>query len=258
MHTRYAKWEILIVLIMVVSAALSGCSAPKDTPTDDNGVVDTKSVISEITLTNDPTPTPTHVPETTFTPRPVTIPVDTLAPNATAISIVPIDKPTKTFKFTKYESQALGLTFNVPDNWVEMRIPQSEGSVMFSEPDAEALDGYSANLRITVTNKSTNLTREDAKPEIDAAAAELKAEFPAIELSSLGDNNKMLGEYGYYYNFRVQLPSGYYMRGRVFTLAINRMLIKVEMRNPALYNEDYLVAFREIRNSAKTYSETQQ
>jgi len=242
-----------LALMLVVVFALSGCALRRgNAGVDDKDDVESIPVTAEVPLTNNPTPTPTHVPEVTITPRPVSIPLETLDPQATLISIEPIDKPKRTFKFTPYSNQTLGLEFNVPDGW-RVVAHQDDSSVEFVEPESNALDGFAARLWIRVLNQSSNLVREDAVERIEAARNNLREEFPDIEISARADNNRMLGEYGYYYNYRIPMASGYPVRGRIYAVAVSRMIIQVELRCPARYNEDYMEIFREVRNSAKVY-----
>lgn len=240
----------LIVLVLMVTLTLSGCFVIRKADTD----VDELESINTPTdrpLNNDPTPTPTHAPDPTITPRPIDIPVITAAPSTTPVAIDPIDKPKPTFKFAKYSSLTLGISFNVPENW---QMTETDSAVIFREPDASALDDTPATLWVSVLNQASNLVKEDAEAQIDMARDSLKAEFPGIELSSRGDNNKMLGELGYYYNYRIPVLTGHPIRGRIYAVAINRMFIQLELRVPARYNEDYMDVFREVRSSAALYT----
>ncbi|GHV28446.1 hypothetical protein FACS18948_7260 [Clostridia bacterium] len=249
---RFSRWIKIIALALAILLTLSGCSVfgdKADTPED--VAVDAPVV----TLAPTPSPTPTHKLEPTVTPRPIDMPIETPQPGATALAIDPIDKPHRTFKYEPYESQSLGINFNIPQGWTELKQDESGETIAFLEPEADALDGFPAILWVSVLHQSANLVREDAKDRIDIAVESLKEEFPGISISNVGDNNKMLNETGYYYNYRIANVSGYPVRGRIFTIAINRMMIQIELRCPGNYNNDYMDIFREVRNSAKIYGE---
>ena len=265
MYARSTKWLIIIAMVAILAIALSGCSLLKR-PAVDN-VEDSHAsepVVNEVVLRNDPTPTPTHKPEETITPRPISLPIETPAPSTTALSIDPIDKPHRKFAYVDCSAQIaqkLGFTIKTPETivtegsppvpWVE--IDQPAGTVILMEQQDAALDGYPSQLKITVTTSQSNLNREDAINVLEDAVKALKADFPKIELSLRGENNRMLGEYGYYYNYRIDTPVGlsYPIRGRIFAVTVNHMTVILEQRNPARYNEDYLDVFAQVRASAK-------
>ncbi|MDR1570882.1 MAG: hypothetical protein LBS72_10430 [Oscillospiraceae bacterium] len=252
MYSVRTKWIQLVALLLAALIALSGCGMRGGEDDVEQDAIDTEPVSADLPLKNDPTPTPTHVPEQTITPRPVGEAVETPAPNSTPTLIDPIDKPKPTFAFAEYSSASLGISFNVPETW--QQISQDDQTMLFTEPESEALDGYAAMLRVTVMHQSADLESDDAIASVDTMRDSLKEEFPGIEISSRGDRNRMLNEYGYYYNYRIPVEGGKPVRGRIFALAVNRMMIQIELRCPALYNEDYMEIFREVRNSAEIYT----
>jgi len=243
------RFALLLALITLLSV-LSGCfNKNNEGGTEEDPVVDT--LADEKLPQPTPTPTPTHAPEVTVTPRPIDIPVITAAPSTTPDTLDPIDKPKKTFKYSAYDNQSLGVIFNYPGTW-EIRNQGDSDTVTFVEPMSEMMDNFQAFLEVTVLHQATNQSREDAIDMLNMLRTSLRDQFPGIEMSSLGDNNRMLGEYGYYYNYRIPaVGDGFAIRGRIFAVAVNRMLILADLRVPARYNADYMDIFRELRTTAK-------
>ena len=255
-HINIKKRLALLLAFALMLGILGACFNKKDNEkaADDpavNTVADTLP-----TLTPTPSPTPTHAPEVTITPRPIDLPVITAAPGTTPETLDPIDKPAKKFKYGKYSSKPLGVMFNVPVTW-EQRSQADSDTVTFIEPMSEMIDNTQGVLEITVLRQTTNQAREDAREMLDMLKASLVEQFPGTEMSSLGDNNKMLGEYGLYYNYRIPPASetAYPIRGRLFVVPVNRMLIIVDLRGPGRYNVDYLDIFRELRSTMKMYED---
>jgi hypothetical protein len=241
-------WMLVILIAAVVS--MTACSMlPASGGNDQDSVL-----VSGATATPVPTPspTPTFVPEVTITPRPIAMTVVTPLPETTPLLIDPINKPTRVpilFEFTEYTSQTMGLSFNVPAGWLESK--PNDNTVQFVEPMDHAMDGFQTSLVIQVTHNSSTQTLDNARSELDNALESLKAQYPNIEVGPVGDNNKMMSETGVYVNIRITLDDDTVVRGRVYVVPKNRMLIQVRSICPGNYNTEYSEIFREIRNTAQ-------
>ncbi|MDR2505699.1 MAG: hypothetical protein LBD16_06295 [Oscillospiraceae bacterium] len=251
MNNTKKRLALLLALLML-AAVLSGCFAKKPVEEDED-----IGKVEENLPPPTPSPTPTHVVEEMVTPRPIPsdIAVITAAPSTTPNTLDPVDKPVKKVTLREFASQTLGITLNVPETWVDVSEAGDDTTVILQEPDGEVWDKTPGTLTITVMHSASNLAREDAITTLENARDSLKAEFPGIEISTRGDNNKMLGETGYYYNYRIPPTSenAFAIRGRIFAVAINRLNILMQIRMPGRWSQDYLNIFAEIRSSAKVY-----
>ncbi|GHU67809.1 hypothetical protein FACS1894184_08370 [Clostridia bacterium] len=245
-----------VIAMLLISAlamsAFGACSlkvpwASDNADTDASGS-DGEQVEAPLpTPNNAPTPTPKMTPEPTITPRPIEMAVETAAPGATPLLIEPIDKPKRTFVYRELVSASLGLTFNVPEDWIET--PLDDETILFSEPASTAMDGYPATLIVKCVQSSSNQTSDDAISALTGLVESLKLQYPNVEMSLRADNNKILGEPGYYHNFRIAQENSKAIRGRVVVAAVNRLLISVQLLAPAYYYTDYLDIVREVRTS---------
>ncbi|MDR2657079.1 MAG: hypothetical protein LBB86_04560 [Oscillospiraceae bacterium] len=256
MKMGYNRLPRFIALLLIAAIALVGFSAcTLKLPWANDAAVEgegdgTKQTESTLPPANkQPTPTPKITPEPTITPRPIDMAVETAAPGSTPLLIEPIDKPKRTFVYAEYTSTSLGLTFNVPGDWIETAL--DDETVMFSEPPATAMDGFPAELIVKCVHNSSNQESEDAISALNGLVESLKIQYPNVEMSLRADNNKILGEPGYYYNFRVAQENAKAIRGRVVVAAANRLLISVQLLAPAGYYTDYLDIVREVRTSIK-------
>lgn len=240
----------LILILIMMTCLLIGCTTPETGGDDPAGVVNGENGQDPGTVGDaTPTPTPEITPVPTVTPREVAMAVQSAAPGTTPLLIDPVDKPTKTpvtFKFEDYESIVLGISFNRPAGWAEST--PYENAVQFIEPESEAHDGVPARLIVQVTNFSTNQTADDAKNELNRLVDAMREEYPDIGVGVVGEN-KMLGETGYYVNIRFTQADGSILRGRIFVLAKNRILYHVRYIAPANYNSDYEEVYRKVRNT---------
>jgi hypothetical protein len=253
-NSKNLKRLALLLALTMLAVVLSGCFAKK--PVED-GEDDEIYKIEENLPPPTPSPTPTHAVEAIITPRPIPseIAVITAAPSTTPDTLDPIDKPVKTVTYRELASQTLGITLKVPETWLDISNPDDDTQIILQEPDSEVWDDTPGTLWITVLHPASNLSREDAIETLTIARDSLKTEFPGIELSSRGDNTKMLQETGYYYNYRIPAAdeNSFAIRGRIFAVALNRLNILIQIRMPSRFNQDYLNIFSDIRASAKIY-----
>jgi hypothetical protein len=236
----------------LVFAALGACSFKAPWSNDSGDGEDGGGQLTETALptpNNAPTPTPKFTPEPTISPRPIDMAVETAAPGATPLLIDPIDKPKRVFVYREFTSTSLGLTFNVPEDWIETQL--DDETMLFSEPTETAWDGFAASLIVKCVHNASNQESEDAISALNGLVESLKTTYPNVEMSLRADNNKILGEPGYYHNFRVEQENAKPIRGRVLVAAVNRLLISVQLLAPGNYSTDYLDIVREVRTTIK-------
>ncbi|MDR0395779.1 MAG: hypothetical protein LBH66_00580 [Oscillospiraceae bacterium] len=252
MRTGYQQLLRTVAILLIVALALPALGAcalnmPRggDEQTDADGEQTETSLPPPVG--NVPTPTPRITPEPTITPRPIDMVVETAAPGATPMLIDPVDKPKRAFVYREFSSTSLGLTFNVPDNWIETQL--DDETVMFAEPPDTAWDGFAASLIVKCVHNASNQSSEDAISALNGLVESLKTLYPNVEMSLRADNNRILGEPGYYHNFRIDQGNAKAIRGRVLVAAANRLLISVQLLAPGYYSTDYLDIVREVRTS---------
>ncbi|GHU72485.1 hypothetical protein AGMMS49992_08540 [Clostridia bacterium] len=251
-----ANWIRVLAMVIVAAmglAMLSGCTfkAPwaNQTTGEEDGSTSDQTDVPLPTPNNAPTPTPRFTPEPTITPRPIDMAVETAAPGATPMLIEPVDKPKYTFVYTEYVSTSLGLTFNVPEGWIETAL--ADDTVQFTEPQGSALEGYPASLIVKCVHNASNQTSTDAIDALNGMVESLKLNWPNIEMSQRDNTNKILGEPGYYYNFRIAQENAKPIRGRVIVAAVNRLLISIQLLSTATFSSDYMDIVREVRTTIK-------
>ncbi|MEG0767290.1 MAG: hypothetical protein RR482_06195 [Clostridia bacterium] len=238
----HKKRTLTLGLVLLVILSLTACQAPKE----QNSTPD-PTPTSPVQLSITPPPMPTAEPM--ITPRPVALTVETVAPEATVILIDPIDKPTRAplvFAYELFEAQSLGVAFQVPMGWISSK--PNDSTLVFTEPEDQAHDGYATKITVQVLNMKENQTQETASAELDNVLDLLKSEYANMTNSDKG-SNAMLAEKGPYVNIRIQLDDINALRGRVTIVPKGKKLYQVRYICPANYNSDYGNIYREIRSS---------
>lgn len=238
------NWLILLMLC-IVALALTACSSPE------------QQVGDEPTAT--PAPTETGwVPDPTITPRPMDG-AKWPSEDATLLLIDPVDKPTPapiaTGDYRSVESDAVGLSFKIPNYWEEVQFP-GEPKVEFREPDDRTRSGLgvSSFILITVETHSTAQTKENAGSRLDEALNALRAEYPSLEFSSKSDQRIMASD-GYYATVRFDkavegTDETIKMRGRYVAIPKDKKVYLFLFAQPAEYNDYYDTAiYKEFRSS---------
>jgi len=235
----------LLALVMCL-AVMTGC------------VKEATTVEDEPTEAPTPSPTPTifvPTPLPTITPRPVSGEVQTPEAGATALVIAPMDKPTReplVFNYTEYVSQELGISFNIPSDWIPSTVEGSSNAIVFTEPAVSAQQGFQSTVTITVSTFSSAQTLADAETELDNIINLLREQFASMEVSSKADNS-MMGEKGRYVTYRIYMDTGeeepLTTRGRILVIPKDKKLYQVRYLCPADFNSDYEKIYKEIRSS---------
>ena len=91
-------------------------------------------------------------------------------PLATPVAVDPIDKPTPepaptpNYWYETYTSEALGISFSIPDTWLLNPNTNQSTTLQFVEPPSEMMDenGYQARLTIEKVDMGLTQTADDA------------------------------------------------------------------------------------------------
>ncbi len=243
---------LILSLLLLVMLTLTACKAPE--PTD-----------TEPTPSPSPSPTEMYVaptPDPTVTPRQLGGTIETPAPGSTAIFVDPVDKPTRpplTLEpYTVQTVSALGVSFEVPSYYVEVKDPNNSSATSFQEPVGNYRSGEAvpAMVSIRVTTQSGAQTLADAEKELDKALTDLKAEYDSLQVSAKESNQtfKVLDVKATYVTIRYDMPiegseATVKMRGRFVCLAKDRKIILIRNVCPALFNSDYDSVYTHIRGT---------
>ena len=227
------KFLPLACLLLIIALALVGCSAPEPNETEPS---------PEPTVTATPWVAPK--PDPTVTPR---VMEGVMDPEATPLTIDPIDKPTWPpilFEYTTVTESALGVSFDVPTYWVRAEDPTVSNAIVYEEPqnDIRSGTGTQSQVVIQVVRADTAQTIKDAEAYIDLIIENLweNKNFQNTDFSQKADN-RMLGETGRYITYRLDyMPEGaktpVRMRGRILVVPVDRKLYMVRYMCPAEFN----------------------
>ncbi len=244
---------LLFFLIVIAAFTLSACKVPDPVVTDD-----------EPTPSPSPTLAPTMfipTPDPTITPRPMEG-LQPLEVNATPILIDPFDKPTPpplTFSYTPVNteiSDALGVTFEVPNDWDVAMDPNSK-TVEYKENPSRIQSGTNvqAFVVVSVSEFSSNRTLDDAKGFLDEQITQMRTLYgDKIEVSSRADR-KLMSKDGVYISYWIKNYddiTDLMVRGRVHVVAVDRKIYMIRTLWPADYNQEYDdKVYKTIRNTLK-------
>lgn len=172
---------------------------------------------------------------------------------ATPIPIDPVDMPTPTprpdlsFTYGEYTAAKLGLKFSsaigytVDDSASDMYI--------LTEPASAVKDNYAATitLQIMPINKSYDL--DDVKTDLKNYLQTEKTKYNTWETANAASKT-LMGEKGYYNNYRGELMDGTIVRGRVHMAIIgeNELLV-LHVSCPGWFNTSYMKVYDQIRDT---------
>ena len=171
---------------------------------------------------------------------------------ATAIPLEPIDKPTPTpraalaFQYERKEYEKLGLSFEIPKDWVE---EAGGNSVRFS--DIRTHDDYRAWIDVSVENLGTQVKKDDLKSRLSSRLSGLQGDLACSEwVTSDLTERKLMGGDGYYATFH-GYSAGVEVRGRVHIGYSDGKLITIVYVCPATYVNDYYSVYDKLRSTLK-------
>ena len=174
---------------------------------------------------------------------------------ATPIPIDPIDLPTATprpeltFTFGAYTADKLGLTF---ESAVGYEVNDAlSGIYVLTEPAAAVKDNYPCVVMVEVTSITKNYTTADVKSDLSKYLQNEGKQYDKWETYQAATTT-MMGQKGYYNNYRGVLPDGTIVRGRVCMVIMGEnQLLTVHVSCPGWYNSSYMKVFDQVRKTIK-------
>jgi len=174
---------------------------------------------------------------------------------ATPIPIDPIDMPTPTprpeltFTYGEYVAAKLGLKFS---SAVGYNVDESASDrYVLTEPAAAVKDNYAANITLQITPITNNYDLADVKTELANYLKNEKTKYESWETYTAA-SKKLMGENGYYNNYRAEMPDGTIVRGRVHMAIISDTeLLTLHVSCPGWFNTSYMKVYDQIRDTLK-------
>jgi len=172
---------------------------------------------------------------------------------ATPIPIDPIDMPTPTprpeltFTYGEYTAAKLGLKFN---SAIGYTVDDSQSDVyVLTEPAAAVKDNYAATITLQIMPINKNYDLDDVKTDLKNYLLTEKTKYQGWE-SYTAASKTLMGEKGYYNNYRGELPDGTIVRGRVHMAIIgeNELLV-LHVSCPGWFNTSYMKVYDQIRET---------
>ena len=174
---------------------------------------------------------------------------------ATPIPIDPIDMPTATprqeltFTFGPYTADKLGLTFEAA---VGYEVNDSlSGTYILTEPAVAVKDNYPCVVVLEVSSITKNHTTADVKNDLARYLQNESKQYDTWEAYQAASTT-MLGQKGYYNNYRGVLADGTIVRGRVCMVIMgDNQLLTLHVSCPGWYNSSYMKIFDQVRKTIK-------
>lgn len=174
---------------------------------------------------------------------------------ATAIPIDPVDMPTPTprpplvFTYSKYTSNALGVSF---ESIAGYDVDESQqGAYVLREPADLVKDKCPVEISLSVSPVQSGYKADSIKGDLVAKMKDLgSVNYEKWESTSL-NRRTLLGKDGYYGNYRGVMFDGTVVRGRVHMALVDGQLLTLHISCPGWYNSDYMNVYARIRNTLK-------
>lgn len=172
---------------------------------------------------------------------------------ATPIPINPIDMPTATprpeltFTYGEYTAAKLGLKFSAA---VGYTVDDSQGDIyVLTEPASAVKDNYAATITLQIMPINNSYDLDDVKTDLKNYLLTEKTKFEGWE-SYTAASKTLMGEKGYYNNYRGEMPDGTIVRGRVHMAIIgeNELLV-LHVSCPGWFNTSYMKVYDQIRDT---------
>lgn len=174
---------------------------------------------------------------------------------ATPVLLDPIDKPTPTpvpeitFTHQTYEATKLHLTFDAPAGWV---VDDSVADTyILTNPDLSM--SYTASVTITATAVSSQMDKTALASQVSAMLDALKAQSDVKSFSpSRVDDRTLMDQAGKYANYTAVLDNGEEIAGRVQAACVNKVLYTVHITYPKAYKDTYVKqVYNTLRDTIK-------
>lgn len=172
---------------------------------------------------------------------------------STPIPINPIDMPTPTprpdltFTYGEYVAAKLGLKFssavgyNVNDTASDLYV--------LTEPASAVKDNYAATITLQIMPINKNYDLDDVKTDLKNYLLTEKTKYVGWETYTAASKT-LMGEKGYYNNYRAEMYDGTIVRGRVHMAIIgeNELLV-LHVSCPGWFNTSYMKVYDQIRDT---------
>lgn len=174
---------------------------------------------------------------------------------ATPVLLDPIDKPTPTpvpeitFTHQTYEATKLHLTFDAPSGWV---VDDSVADTYtLTNPDPSM--SYTASLTVTATAVSSQMDKTALASQVSAMLDALKAQSGVKSFSpSRVDDRTLMDQAGKYANYTAVLDNGEEIAGRIQAACVNKVLYTVHITYPKAYKDTYVKqVYNTLRDTIK-------
>lgn len=172
---------------------------------------------------------------------------------STPIPIDPIDMPTATprpdlsFTYGEYTAAKLGLKFN---SAVGYTVDDSASDVyVLTEPASAVKDNYAATITLQIMPINNSYDLDDVKTDLKNYLLTEKTKYNTWETANAASKT-LMGEKGYYNNYRGELMDGTVVRGRVHMAIIddNKLLV-LHVSCPGWFNTSYMKVYDQIRDT---------
>ena len=172
---------------------------------------------------------------------------------STPIPVNPIDMPTATprpdltFTYGEYTAAKLGLKFS---SAVGYTVDDSQSDVyVLTEPASAVKDNYAATITLQIMPINKNYDLDDVKTDLKNYLLTEKTKYEGWE-SYTAASKTLMGEKGYYNNYRAEKIDGTIVRGRVHMAIIgeNELLV-LHVSCPGWFNTSYMKVYDQIRDT---------
>ncbi|MBR5231402.1 MAG: hypothetical protein IKW00_04045 [Clostridia bacterium] len=172
---------------------------------------------------------------------------------ATPIPINPVDMPTATprpeltFTFGEYTAAKLGLKFS---SAIGYQIDDTAGDMyILTEPASAVKDNYAATISLQIIPINSNYDINDLKTDLRNFLLNEKTKYDTWESYS-ASSKTLMGQKGYYNNYRASLVDGTIVRGRVHMAIIDKTeLLVLHVSCPGWFNTSYMKIYDQIRDT---------
>ena len=172
---------------------------------------------------------------------------------ATPIPINPVDMPTATpraeltFTFGEYTAAKLGLKFS---SAVGYQIDDSASDMyILTEPASAVKDNYAATISLQIVPINSGYDVNDLKTDLRNFLLNEKTKYDSWESYS-ASSKTLMGQKGYYNNYRASLVDGTIVRGRVHMAMISKTeLLVLHVSCPGWFNTSYMKIYDQIRDT---------
>ena len=174
---------------------------------------------------------------------------------ATPVVIDPIDKPTPTpvptmkFTYSKYEAEALHLSFEAPVGWT---VDNSAADTYIMTDEADQLD-VQPKVMVRVVPVNKNYNKNELTKEVKAALDTIRGEgdFSSFDPSSTATRTFIDGN-GVYMAYKGTLSDGRGVAGRVIVNTVDKVLYILHVSYPRSMADNFAEGvYNKVRSTMK-------